>query len=216
MKLLKIGIIAELVLLAFASIIIIQKEKSNLLHKHIFQNDMQEEKSLEVMGDGYIKWVDFKVSYEALCQAYEIDVATYQEPIHINWIELLAYIGAKHGGDFPGSVVKEMKDFAAQLCEGKITIEEATKNLKYYSYYLEAYTAVLAEYVGEYEIQEKKEDGSVVWVKKYGLKNFSPIAKGFEYHDYDDFGSSRSYGYKRVHLGHDMMGQTGTPVWMYY
>ena len=30
--------------------------------------------------------------------------------------------------------------------------------------------------------------------------------------DYDDFGSSRSYGYKRPHLGHDMMGQIGTPI----
>jgi len=51
-----------------------------------------------------------------------------------------------------------------------------------------------------------------VWVTKYGLKAFSPIAKGFPYQDYDDFGVSRSYGYKRQHLGHDMMGQVGTPV----
>ena len=28
----------------------------------------------------------------------------------------------------------------------------------------------------------------------------------------DDFGVSRSYGFKRRHLGHDMMGQVGTPV----
>ena len=28
----------------------------------------------------------------------------------------------------------------------------------------------------------------------------------------DDFGASRSYGYERVHLGHDMMGVIGTPV----
>ena len=50
------------------------------------------------------------------------------------------------------------------------------------------------------------------WKSVYGLKAFHPIAKGFPYSDYDDFGVSRSYGYKRNHLGHDMMGQVGTPV----
>ena len=51
-----------------------------------------------------------------------------------------------------------------------------------------------------------------VWVTKYGLKAFLPLAKNFPYSHYDDFGVSRSYGYRRRHLGHDMMGQTGTPV----
>ena len=86
--------------------------------------------------------------------------------------------------------------------------------MKQYDYYLEAYSAVLGGYVGEYEIQVAKEDNpeEKVWKKKYGLKAFLPIAKNFPYNDYDDFGVSRSYGYKRRHLGHDMMGQTGTPI----
>ncbi|MCL2487840.1 MAG: M23 family metallopeptidase, partial [Oscillospiraceae bacterium] len=50
------------------------------------------------------------------------------------------------------------------------------------------------------------------WEKKYGLMGFSPIAKGYYYNEYDDFGVSRSYGFRRRHLGHDMMGQTGTPI----
>ncbi len=28
----------------------------------------------------------------------------------------------------------------------------------------------------------------------------------------DDFGNSRSYGYKRVHLGNDLLGSIGTPI----
>ena len=88
----------------------------------------------------------------------------------------------------------------------------AHENMKYYAYYLEAYTAVLGGMVGTYEIQEPAENGSLSWVAKYGLKAFSPIAKHFPYQDYDDFGVSRSYGFKRQHLGHDMMGQVGTPV----
>ncbi|MDP4133384.1 MAG: M23 family metallopeptidase [Bacillota bacterium] len=38
------------------------------------------------------------------------------------------------------------------------------------------------------------------------------MAKGYYYNDYDDFGVSRSYGFERKHLGHDMMGSVGTPV----
>ena len=68
--------------------------------------------------------------------------------------------------------------------------------------------------MGEYEMEETEEgdQGRKVMKKRYGLKAFHPIAKGFPYTDYDDFGVSRTYGYRRAHLGHDMMGQTGTPV----
>ena len=71
---------------------------------------------------------------------------------------------------------------------------------------------MLSGLVGDYEIQDGSGESGSKWTKCYGLKGFSPIAKGFEYSDYDDFGASRSYGYKRPHLGHDMVGQIGTPV----
>lgn len=165
--------------------------------------------TLETTADGYIKWVDFNVSYEALCKAYEYDVESYGKEVHLNWIELLAYIAAKSGGDFDSGAAADISRVAEQLLDKQTTMEELTADLKYYNYYLEAYTAVLGGFVGEYEIQEKP-DGE--FEKRYGLKAFSPIAKGFEYSDYDDFGVSRSYGYRRQHLGHDMMGQVGTPI----
>ena len=113
--------------------------------------------------------------------------------------------------------------------------------MKYYPYYYEAYDAVLGGLIGEYEIEvyessavSSKETATAVpttapsntpaetptptaapakiWERRYGLKGFSPIAKNYYYYDYDDFGASRSYGYKRVHLGHDMMGQVGSPI----
>lgn len=166
------------------------------------------DQTLAVTTDGYIKWVDFNVSYEALCRAYTYDVDTYGMDIHLNWIELLAYTAARNGGDFGCNAVEQLGEAAEKLLSGKTTIKELTTDLKYYPYYLEAYTAVLGGFVGEYELQQ--EDGS--WKTCYGLKAFSPIAKGFEYSDYDDFGVSRDYGYKRQHLGHDMMGQVGTPI----
>lgn len=156
-----------------------------------------------------LRWVDFNVSYEALCKAYEYDWQTYGEEVHLNWIELLSYVAAVNGGEFDSGAVADLCAFAQKLQKKETTIETATKEMKYYSYYMQAYSAVLGGLVGEYEVQEEI-DGP--FVKKYGLKAFSPIAKGFEYSDYDDFGVSRSYGYKRQHLGHDMMGQVGTPI----
>lgn len=166
----------------------------------------------------YIKWVDFNVSYEALCEAYKWDVETYEEAqedegiVHVDWIELLAYAGARHGGKFPSGTVSEIARTAEKLKNGETTMKELAGDMEYYAYYLEAYRAVLGGYVGEYEIQKETEEGKIEWKKCYGLKAFSPIAKGFEYNDYDDFGASRSYGYSRPHLGHDMMGQVGTPI----
>ena len=166
----------------------------------------------------YIKWVDFNVSYEALCEAYKWDVETYEEAqedegiVHVDWIELLAYAGARHGGEFPSGTAREIARTAEKLKNGETTMKELAGDMEYYAYYLEAYRAVLGGYVGEYEIQKETEEGKIEWKKCYGLKAFSPIAKGFEYNDYDDFGASRSYGYSRPHLGHDMMGQVGTPI----
>ncbi len=167
-----------------------------------------EEKAVAVTGDDYIKWVDFNVSYEALCRAYRYDVDTYGSNEHLDWIELLAATAAVSGGEFGSDSVEKLCGIAEKVLAKEATMESLTVELKYYPYYLEAYSAVLGGYVGAYEIQDT--DGN--WQSCYGLKAFSPVAKGFEYTDYDDFGVSRSYGYKRQHLGHDMMGQIGTPI----
>lgn len=247
----------------------------------------------------FIKWVDFTVPEPALTKAFRYDVDTCQQPIHLNWIELLAYLSARYGGNFSNYKESDM-DAAAQSLLSGASMEQLTADLTYYPYYLEAYTAVLGGLVGYYEIEipaseappfaladaqihesdpsaglnpaasgepyensstrageipsdaanpsdtpgsgeeagskagsteEKTEENGAgkskdeagssgensvlpdkVWVTKYGLKGFLPIAKNFPYSDYDDFGVSRSYGYSRKHLGHDMMGQTGTPV----
>jgi murein DD-endopeptidase MepM/ murein hydrolase activator NlpD len=84
--------------------------------------------------------------------------------------------------------------------------------LKYYAYYLEAYTAVLGGFVGPYEIEVPDDNGGKRWEKRYGIKVFSPIAKNFPYRHYDDFGTGRSYGFSRTHIGNDLMGQVGTPI----
>lgn len=162
----------------------------------------------EKKKDDYIKWVEFHVTSEALDKAYNYDVDTYGKEPHLDWTELLAYLGAKYGGDFSGYKDSDMEELADQLLKNGGDIEALTEDMQYYEYYHEAYDAVLGGMVGTYKIQ--RADGK--YTDTYGLKAFHPIAKGFPYSDYDDFGVSRSYGYKRNHLGHDMMGQVGTPV----
>ena len=216
----KLVIAAEAVLCmtAFAGILCDREEENGKKTQGIEaeQEAAENERQVqEALSDGYIKWVDFNVSYDALCLAYEWDVNTWGEEVHIDWVEMLAYLGARYGGDFSSNDKKLAKDVAKlteQLIEEGVTMEELTKDMQYYAYYKEAYGAVLGGMVGEYEIEEADENGNKVWKRVYGLKAFSPIARGFEYTHYADFGSNRSYGYQRPHLGHDMMGQIGTPI----
>jgi murein DD-endopeptidase MepM/ murein hydrolase activator NlpD len=162
----------------------------------------------------FIKWVSFDICSEALEQAYKYDVASQSEEVKINWIELLACLGCKYGGDFSHYKRKNMEDLVEKLRNKKETITSLTKDMKYYDYYYDAYSAVLAGMVGDYEIEVADEaaPGGKRLEKRYGLKAFLPIAKYYPYSHFDDFGVSRSYGFRRKHLGHDMMGQVGTPI----
>ena len=137
---------------------------------------------------------------------------TFDTEHHVEWIPLLAYTAARTGGEFDKKALKILNETSEKLAEGEAEIETLTKDMKYYPYYLEAYSAALGGLVGEYEAEVIGEDGQSTWQKKYGLKGYCPIARGFDYTHYDDFGAGRSYGYKRRHLGHDMMGQVGTPI----
>lgn len=171
-------------------------------------NDKEQEENSSTQERDFIKWVEFNVTCEAMEAAYQYDLDTYTKEIHLDWVDLLAYLGAKYGGDFTKYKQKDMDKIAERLLSGETTVEKITEEMQYFSYYQEAYDAVLGGMVGEYEME--CEDGE--WKQVYGLKAYHPIAKDFPYSHYDDFGASRSYGFKRNHLGHDMMGQVGTPI----
>ena len=265
-----------------------------------FQRPNSRQVTVGNASEHFIRWVDFDVTADAMTQAFRYDVDTCQQDLHLNWVDLLAYLGARYGGDFSHYQASDMTEAAEQLQNG-VTVEELTKNMTSFAYYREAYGAVLDGMVGLYEIEIPKSEAPAfaladaqiqegdpaantsyattptttttttatttapttatttgtdtidsasqaspetsassntqtsletpaptlsapaavpltpsgeekVWVTKYGLKAFLPLAKNFPYSHYDDFGVSRSYGYRRRHLGHDMMGQTGTPV----
>ena len=151
-----------------------------------------------------IKWVDFNIPYESLEYAMKQDIATFEEEQHLSWIDILALSACRTGGNCPLNSVKK----AVNDLKGNQSPEELLGDLyKYYDYYHRAYSAVLGGLLGSFAIEK---DGE--WVPQYGLKAFSPIAAGYGYGHCDDFGAARSFGSKRKHLGHDMMGSLGTPI----
>ena len=151
-----------------------------------------------------IKWVDFGVPYESLKYALDVDIATFEQEKHISWIDILALSGCWTGGKCDLQSVKK----AAEELKGEKSPEELLGTLyKYYNYYHDSFSAALGGLVGSYAIEK---DGQ--WMPAYGLKAFSPIAAGYGFSHCDDFGMGRSFGFKRKHLGHDMMGSLGTPI----
>ncbi len=174
-----------------------------------YQNEM-----VVAQGEGYIKWVEFDIPYTALEKALNIDINTHKDDKDgISWVTILSCLGAKYGGNWKQYRARDMDKIVAGLQDGK-TPEELLDFSKYLSYYEEAYTAVLGGFVGKYEkeVPDKEHEGQKLIEPRYGLKVYSPIAEGFGYSHYDDFGNSRTYGYRRQHLGNDLIGSVGTPI----
>ena len=151
-----------------------------------------------------IKWVDFQVPYESLQYAMNQDIESFDKEKHISWIDILALAACRTGGKCDLDSVKKA---VSDMKEDKSPEELLGNTYRYYSYYHQAYSAVLGGFLGCYEIEINGQRR-----QQYGLKAFSPIAAGYGYGHSDDFGVSRSFGFKRKHLGHDMMGSQGTPI----
>lgn len=152
----------------------------------------------------FIKWVDFQIPYESMKYALDQDIATSQQEKHIPWIDALAVAACRTGGKCQLSAVKKA---VSDLKTDKTTQDLLGSLYQYYDYYHDSYTAALGGLVGSFAIEK---DGE--WVPTYGLKAFSPIAAGYSYSHCDDFGAGRSFGFRRRHLGNDLMGSLGTPI----
>ena len=154
----------------------------------------------ENTNTSYLKWVEFGVPYDILKKTIELDIKSQNEEIKLDFIEILAYLSAKNGGNYKNHKADTLNNLVKQLKEGK-KMNELAEGTKLYSFYIEAYSAILAEYVGEYEAEN---------IIKYGVKVKHPVMGS--YSESDDFGNSRNYGFKRKHLGHDFMASVGTAV----
>jgi murein DD-endopeptidase MepM/ murein hydrolase activator NlpD len=160
----------------------------------------------------YIKWAEFNIPSGALDRAYNADVKAQQAGQRVDWIYVLALLAAKYSGNWNRYRAADMDNIVAAVKQGDDFA--ALRSNKYYPYFYEVIDTVLKEFVGAYAIEtaDPADKNKTAVIEKYGLKAFSPIAYGYGYSEFDDFGASRSYGYKRRHLGHDMMGRVGTPI----
>lgn len=168
--------------------------------------------SFSVTGSAtdYIKWVDFTPTADAIWDAMEIDRTKHEEGKTLSFVSLLALYSAEHGGIYKSYKKGDMTKLA-EIC-GEDDPSLHTENTKLYEYYEECYTAALGGMFGDYVKYTENSDGTVTAEKCYGFYAYSPIAEGYYYNHYDDFGAARSYGYRRNHLGHDLMGSVGTPI----
>jgi len=151
-----------------------------------------------------IKWVDFQVPYESLKYALDRDVATFEQEKHISWIDILALAACRTGGKCG---LESVKKAAKELMTDHSPEELLGKLYSYYDHYHRSFEAALGGLVGSYSIEINGEQKPM-----YGLKAFSPIAAGYGYSHCSDFGVSRSFGFRRKHLGNDLMGSLGTPI----
>ena len=159
-----------------------------------------------------LKWVDFNVTAAAMKDALAYDVASHGQDNEIHWIDLLACLGARYGGDFSHYNKSHADAIVSRVKNGE-SMDDITAGMPYFEYYSVAYESVLGGLVGEYSVQTgNTPSGAPEFEQSYGLKGFSPIARGWAFSHSDDFGTSRAFGYRRRHLGHDMFGSVGTPV----
>ncbi len=162
-------------------------------------------------NSNYIKWAEMNVSLQALKDTMQLDIDTYGKLYHISWIDSLSYLACKNGNKWGNYKKAHLDSMLSELGE-VYTVDDLMKNNKYYSYYKEIFGAILSGILGVYEKEAPDGQGGKKLVSGYGLIAYSPVAEGFSYSHYDDFGASRSYGYKRRHLGNDLMGYIGTPI----
>lgn len=171
----------------------------------------QQPEAESATSESYIKWVDFSPTYSALSDAMELDISTYKTQRHLSWIDTLSYLACKNGGNFSGYKRSQLDKLVEALGDD-MTPDDLMRENKYYNFYKKAYGAVLSGMLGEYTKAAPDGSGGIKAVEGYGLRAYSPIAEGFWFSHYDDFGDSRSFGYKRRHLGNDLMGSIGTPI----
>lgn len=156
-------------------------------------------------SNSFIKWVDCNVTDTVLKKVYDLDVKYHGTDTEFDFVEVLSYLTTKNGNKFSSSDMKNLYALCERLEKKETTVREIYGDNKYYKYYLEAYGAIFGEFIGEYRVEGDEN-------AHYGLKAYFPFAKGFWHNHYDDFANRRDYGFKRLHLGHDIMGSVGTPI----
>lgn len=156
--------------------------------------------------DSTIKWAEFNVPLAAMQYALKQDIQTHTAAHPLHFVDALAYLATKYGGSWNRYRPADLDALCGRLQNGE-SMQTITAGMKNYPYFDQVYDAALGNAVGDYAT-----GAGGNYTEQYGLKLFSPIAAGYGYGHYEDFGSSRSFGFSRRHLGNDLMGTVGTPI----
>ena len=166
---------------------------------------------VQAAEDDFIRWVDFNLTAEAMERAIALEQRLREKEIPVSWLDILALGSVRSGGKRFSA--KDAEKAAAELSKGVSPEELLGAQYRYFDYYKKTYEAALGGLVGCYAVETTDvETGEKSWKPVYGVKAFSPIAEGYRYAHYRDFGSSRSFGFQRRHLGNDLLGSLGTPI----
>ena len=139
------------------------------LYKTVFGNE-----STTVSNNDYIKWIDFNATEKILKDTSNLDIKSHNEnyDVKYNWIELLAYLSSKYYGHLESYKKADLDAIISELNNGK-SMQELSQNMYNYNYYYESYSAILGEFIGEYEIKNS-ETGN--YEKKIWLKSLFPYS----------------------------------------
>ena len=87
--------------------------------KYIYNKDVTNSET-EKKKD-YIKWFEFKVSYEVLDKTSKLDINSHQknETVKYNWIELISYLACKYGNNFSKFKQADLDKLVSELKAGK-------------------------------------------------------------------------------------------------
>lgn len=160
---------------------------------------------------GYVRWAELNLTCEAMERALVLEQRLREKEVPVSWLDILALGSVRSGGKRFSA--QEAERAAEALAAGKSPQELLGGQYKYFSYYKSVYEAALGGLAGCYAVETKDaETGETQWNTLYGIKAFSPIAEGYWYSHYRDFGSGRTFGFRRRHLGNDLLGSLGTPI----
>lgn len=158
--------------------------ENQIISKELYENSNQTPSDNRT----YIKWVDFKCTSEIMYKLASLDISSHKnnEDIKFNWIELMSLLACKYGGEFSKYKQKDLDDIITKLQAG-ITVDELSSSYKLYNYFYESFDAIFHEYIGNYTIQIDDGNNQKTYKSDYGIKVFSPIARGYNYSHYKDF-----------------------------
>ena len=130
-------IVIQLLVLSFLTLSLGLKSREAASETYFLSEQDDSAPPGEEKEKDFIRWVDFTVPAEVMEKAFRLDINTCQAPVHLDWIQLLAFLGARYGGDFSRFRQADLDSLAEALKNGT-SMDTLAEGLKYYPYYKEA------------------------------------------------------------------------------